>query len=82
MTTRQFRTALITLLSSLVFLFLTILFCIITKDEWQFWDTVQLIAAVVYIVSMPILIWFVYQFGRYDERNRQRARRNPHVRYI
>lgn len=72
----QFRAALITLLTSLTFLFLTILFCIITKDKWQFWGGEQLIAIITLIISVPILFWLVYQFGRYDERHRQRARIN------
>ena len=74
MKTHQFRRALITLLTSLTFIFLTILFCIITKDEWQFFGTAQLVAAILLIISFPILMWLVYQFGRRDERNRQRAR--------
>ena len=72
----QFRATLITLLTSLTFLFLTILFCIITKDEWQFFGTAQLVAAILLIISFPILMWLVYQFGRRDERHRQRTRIN------
>ena len=81
MTRSQFQRALFVMLGALAWLLVAILFVLITKDDWHLFGVMELIATVVFFLTIPIMCWISYRFGIYAERTRPRERID-NVKYI
>lgn len=70
----QFYRAIFVLMTAIAVFLVAILICIITKDEWQFFETTQFIAFITLFVAFILYGGACYWKGKIDERHRQRAR--------
>lgn len=71
---KQVYRALYAFLTSICFLLVSILFVLITKDDWHLFGTIELICTVSMFAMFPIYGIVCRHFGKIDERQRQRTR--------
>ena len=71
---KTYRRAMVVLFTFICIFFMATLFVVITKDEWYLFKVSDIVLTVLFFLTVFVLSWTSFQFGKQAERGKTRNR--------